>query len=189
MAHRILIAGSRFRIFSAPDYCSNSELKRHDRHFWMCHSHQLLRDSMCSKYDARRAVCFCLYDQICSPTSFFSGSASTVSSLSFTNSCISHTLFQLFFLDSSHFCFPSLYSTSLPSSFCLHTPSFSSSSSSPPVSPLRSWQWCQSGLADRGKHSTGQSRGRSKGWPIDYVCVCSLTRPPARLLLPVCPCA
>lgn len=88
----VLIAGSRLRIFSVPDCCSNSELKRHDRHFWMCHSHQLLWDSMCSKYNARRAVCFCLYDQICSPTSFFGGSAVTVSSLSFTNSCISNTL-------------------------------------------------------------------------------------------------
>lgn len=42
----------------------------------------------------------------------------------------------------------------------------------PPFSPLPSWQQCQSGQADGGKHSAGQSRGRSKGWPIDYVCVC-----------------
>ncbi|XP_044065724.1 uncharacterized protein LOC122882433 isoform X2 [Siniperca chuatsi] len=53
---------------------------------------------------------------------------------------------------------------SLPSSFCVSTPP-----SSPPFSPLPSWQQCQSGQAERGKHSAGQSRGRSKGWRIDYV--------------------
>lgn len=42
---------------------------------------------------------------------------------------------------------------------------------------LPSWQQCQSGQADRGKHSTGQSRGRSKGWRIDYVYVCVLNCP------------
>ncbi|CAK6951530.1 hypothetical protein NQZ68_000165 [Scomber scombrus] len=36
---------------------------------------------------------------------------------------------------------------------------------------------CQNGQADRGKHSTGQSRGRSKGWRIDYVYVCVLNCP------------
>ncbi len=49
--------------------------------------------------------------------------------------------------------------------------------SSPPFSPLPSWQHCQSGQAERGKHSTGQSRGRSKGWRIDYVYVCVLKCP------------
>lgn len=63
------------------------------------------------------------------------------------------------------FLFPlSHYSMSLPSSLSVFTPPFS-------------WQRCQSGLADRGKHSTGQSIGRSKGWRIDYVCVCVLMCP------------
>ena len=73
------------------------------------------------------------------------------------------------------FLFPlSRYSMSLPSSFCVSTPP-----SPPPLpfSPLPSWQRCQSGQADRGKHSTGQSRGRSKGWRIDYVYVCVLKCP------------
>lgn len=38
---------------SAPDFCSHSELKMYDRHFWMFHSHQLLRGIMYSKYSAR----------------------------------------------------------------------------------------------------------------------------------------
>jgi len=83
------------------------------------------------------------------------------------------TLFLNSFSDSTSFCSSSLslsrYSMSLPSSFCLYTPP-----SSPLFSPLLSWQQCQSGQSDRGKHSTGQSRGRSKGWRIDYVCVCVL---------------
>lgn len=55
---------------------------------------------------------------------------------------------------------------------CLCTPHLLPSS--PPFSLLPSWQRCQSGLADRGKHSTGQSRGWSKGWWFDYVYVCVL---------------
>lgn len=81
------------------------------------------------------------------------------------------------------FLFPvSRYSMSLPSSFCVSTPLLTSSSS-PPFSLPPSWQQCQSRQADRGKHSTGQSRGRSKGWRIDYVYVCVLKCP-----LSVCLC-
>lgn len=69
---------------------------------------------------------------------------------------------------------------SLPSSFSVSTPP-----SSPLFSLLPSWQQCQSGQADRGIHSTGQSRGRSKGWRIDYVYVCVLNCP-VRLCLRVC---
>lgn len=83
-----------------------------------------------------------------------------VSSLSV--SCLSVSLsFLTLFLRLLLFLFSfSLYSLSLPSSFCVSTPP-------PPPTPLLfallpSWQQCQSGLADRGKHSTGQSRGRSK---------------------------
>lgn len=74
----------------------------------------------------------------------------------------------------------SRYSMSLPSSFSVSTPP-----SSPLFSLLPSWQQCQSGQADRGIHSTGQSRGRSKGWRIDYVYVCVLNCPVC-LCLRVC---
>lgn len=83
--------------------------------------------------------------------------------------------------DSASFCSPSLATAcpSLPLSVSLHLP--------PPLppffSPLPSWQRCQSGQADRGKHGAGQSRGRCTGCRIDYVYVGVLKCP---LSLSVC---
>lgn len=49
--------------------------------------------TVCTVSTAHGGVCVILvYDQVCSPTGFFGGSAVAVSSLSFANSCISHSL-------------------------------------------------------------------------------------------------
>lgn len=89
--------------------------------------------------------------------------------------CISLSFLTLFFW-LLLFLFPLSLATACPSlPLSVYLPS------SPPFSLLPSWQQCQSGQAQQGKHSTGQSRGRSKGWRIDYVYVCVLDCP-----VPVC---